>query len=247
MQIMKKVWVIVGAVVLLTPLFCTRYAAIICYPFILLQSYTIDPIRCLMSDHGKSDMQLERDYDDLMQRYIRIQAMVDFERNAREVIAFAERYDDKKHCIAQVLERHIGDDAHYIIIDKGSYNGLSVDSIVLYKNVLIGRVDKVYPFHADCMVITDFRSKVAGYIADSDVAGVAQGDGEKGLCFLHVSHLDTVKAGDIIISSGNGLIFPRGFGVARVVSVSSDGLFLNVVAEPLFDIRRLTYVAVIMR
>jgi cell shape-determining protein MreC len=56
-----------------------------------------------------------------------------------------------------------------------------------------------------------------------------------------VSHLDTLKEGDLVISQGEGLIFPRGFGLGRVKSYELDGVQYHVTIEPLLDVSTLTF------
>jgi len=56
-----------------------------------------------------------------------------------------------------------------------------------------------------------------------------------------------VKPGDLFISAGSGLIFPRGLPVARVVSVGDPGneLTLPVAVEPAVDANLLDEVMVV--
>lgn len=226
---------------------CSRMASVICYPFIVAQSYLIDPIKRNVTGGRTPYHELQNSYDDLMQQYLHLQASADFMRDAHDVIAFQERYDVSNYCVAQVLERHIGDDAHYFLLDKGSRDGILLDAVVVCKDVLVGKIVDVYPFYSRCMLVTDEQSKVGGYVADSDIAGIVQGANGGMLQLLHVSHLLNVSTGAFVISSGYGLIFPRGYGIGKIVAVEPDGLMLHIRCTPLIDFEQITHCAILMR
>ena len=60
-----------------------------------------------------------------------------------------------------------------------------------------------------------------------------------------MSHLCAIQQDNLIISSGDGLIFPRGFGIARVTNFHKNELVYTVSCKPLVDIHALTYCYVI--
>ena len=225
----------------------SRVASVFCYPFIVVQSYLIDPIKRNITQQQTALQELQSAYDDLMQQHVRLSASADFARDAHDVIAFQERYGVGNYCVAQVIERHTGDDAQYLLLDKGSCDGITSDAVAVHKDMLVGKITDVYPFYARCMLITDRHCKVGGYVAGSEVTGVMQGAGDGFLQLLHVSHLLEVHVGAFIITSGYGLIFPRGFGIGQTVSVEPDGLTLNIRCKPLIDFDQITYCAVLKR
>lgn len=225
---------------------CSRMASVLCYPFIVAQSYLIDPIKRHIMGQRTSYQELQNSYDDLMQQYVRLQASADFVRDARDVIAFQERYDADTYVITQVLERHNGADARYVLLDKGARDGVKLDAIVVHKNMLVGKITEVYPFYARCMLITDWQCKVGAYLAGSEVTGIVKGADDGLLQLLHVSHLLKVHVGELIFSSGHGLIFPRGFGIGTVQAVEPDGLTLKILCRPLLDFGQIMYCAILM-
>jgi rod shape-determining protein MreC len=237
--------VLIGAFCVTLLLSVSRIASILCYPFIVMQSYVIDPIKRHITGRLTSVQELQSALDDLMARHVRLQATIDFQQDARDVIAFQERYMDGNYCIAQVLERHMSD-MHYILLDKGARDGVKIDSIVVYKDMLVGKITNVYPLYARCMLITDRQCKVGGYVVNSRVSGVMQGAGDGTLHLLHVSHLEKVNVDDFVFSSGAGLIFPRGFGIGQVVSIEREGLMLDIRCKPLIDISQIMYCAIFM-
>ncbi|MEX0849655.1 MAG: rod shape-determining protein MreC [Candidatus Dependentiae bacterium] len=218
----------------------------ISYPCIKIQQYIIDPIKRHNADNHIDSDTLQNRYDTLMQRYLQLQATYDFNQDVQELITFKKRYDTKTHQITQILQRHLGDDEQYVLLDKGARDGVNVDMIVVFKDMLVGKITKLYPLYCKCMLITDRRCKVAGCCAQTKACGVMQGTNSNLLQLLHVSHLHDIKQDDVIISSGHGTIFPRGFGLARVSNYIKKNITYEINCHPLVDFSQITYCSIIV-
>lgn len=215
------------------------YAPYLWCPLITAQSYLIDPIKRCMGDYQTFQEQQDT-YTDFLSRYIQLQATADFERDTREIVAFQSRYD-APGMVAQVLERHCAGEQQYFLLDKGSRNGIVPDAVVVHKDMLVGKITHVYPHYSRCMLITDRDCKVSAYVAGTDIAGIVRGTGDGLLELLHVSHLQHPNAGALVISSGYGLLFPRGFGLGVIHSIEPQQLLLKIVCKPLLDFSQITY------
>ncbi len=207
----------------------------IVYPVIYLHSLSIDRLRF----HDDSDLQ--KAYDDLLSAHIQLQATADYYDEIKELIDFKNRYTDQCVGIAQILERYIGDDEQYVLIDKGSRNGVHDRMVLVYKDMLVGRVHQVFPLYSRCLLITDERCKIGAYCANTKAEGVIKGCNNHLMTLEYVSHLASMQEDDLIVSSGHGLIFPRGFGIARVADFSKDDLLYCVSCSPLIDMCRLRF------
>ena len=217
-----------------------QVASIFFYPALLFQTTCIDPIKvCLAS--RTPDEQLLHSYEQLLQEHIQLQALYDIQQEIQELIPFKKQYGYEQAQLAHIMQRHFGTDTHYFFVNRGSQHGIKNNMVAVYKNVLIGKVKQVYPYYAQIALITDASCKIAAYCAQTKAYGITKGVREHGLRLLHVSHLAHMREGDIVLSSGEGLIFPKGFGVARVTSFSKDGLLYEVTCEPLVDLKTLHY------
>lgn len=198
----------------------------------------------LVIDPYKSHNQtpLQQAYDDLLSAHIQLQATVDYYDDIEEIVAFKKRYDHNAAIVAQVLERYLGDDEQYLLIDKGSRDGVHERMVLVYKDMLVGRVHQVFPLYSKCLLVTDERCKIGAYCAQTKAQGVTKGcNSVDRISLKYVSHLSTVQGQDLIISSGEGLIFPRGFGIARVTDFAKDDLLYRISGKPLIDITALRY------
>jgi rod shape-determining protein MreC len=180
--------------------------------------------------------------------HIQLQATADYYDEIEELVEFKKRYADQCVCIAQILERYMGTDEQYVLIDKGSRDGLHDRMVLVYKDMLVGRVHQVFPLYSKCLLITDERCKIGAYCASTKAEGVTKGCNNDDLMTLeYVSHLSAMQEHDLIISSGQGLIFPRGFGIARVVDFSKEDLLYRVSCRALIDIYRLRHCYVLQK
>jgi rod shape-determining protein MreC len=218
-------------------------ASYICYPLIYLQHFCIDPCKRSVQTDA---LVLQEAYEAMLQEYIKLQATADYYNQVKELIDFKQRYEMNHAQLAQIIERHLGSDEQYLLIDKGSHHGIHDRMVLVFKDMLVGRVLQVFPLFSKCILITDQRCKVGAYCAHTQAEGIIKGlNKENSLQMEHVSHLSVMQEHDMVISSGQGLIFPRGFGIARVSAYVKDDLVYQVSCEPLCDLRAIDYCYVI--
>jgi rod shape-determining protein MreC len=182
--------------------------------------------------------QLEQERDLLRATNVQLQATMAYATSVQELLAFKSKYEQKPLCIASIIMRHITDNAHYVIIDAGAEQGIVPDMVAVYQSQLIGRVTEVWPRSSKIVLVTDQSSKVAVLCVGSNIQGI-----HEGACHLHestvshISHLLTVTEQDLVVSSGQGMVFPYGLALGVITSVVPDGMHQNVVVKPLIDIR----------
>jgi len=57
----------------------------------------------------------------------------------------------------------------------------------------------------------------------------------------YVSHLEDVKMDDMLLSTGDGLIFPNGFALGKITKIEQGGLFYDIEVKPSLDFHTLRY------
>ena len=186
--------------------------------------------------------------EELQARLITIQDYVRYSTDIQELRAYAHRYDNCVQIAAQILVRNFDEESHFMLIDAGSRKGVTVDSAVVYKNCLIGRITHVYPAYSRVLLITDKRCSLGAYCATTGAKGVHEGINNRMATELNfVNHLDTINKNDLVLSVGEGSVFPRGFGLGRIVSFQLNGFYYSITLEPLIDIAQLSYCSVIQK
>lgn len=224
------------------------------YPVLVIQKSIITPVyswfdhRATMQDLYQKCEILQRERDELFAHHVAHQAMHNYWQGIQELHNFNKRYEQKKGQIAHVLARHLSQNNQFFLVDAGMHQGIEKDMVALYKNCLIGRVVEVFPWYCKVCLITDAECKVAVYCSSTGVTGIHQGVNDSKKTAVHyVSHLDTVTIGDMIISSGDGLIFPSGFCLGVIKSIDKGDLFYTIDSELPIDFTMLQYCTLIAK
>lgn len=135
-----------------------------------------------------------------------------------------------------------------ITIDKGTADGVQIDMPVIGAQGLLGQTTDVTARSAKVRLITDPQSGVAALIQSNRAEGVVRGsiDGKISLDF--VSHETTVKAGDVVITSGIGGVYPKGLVIGEVTSVHNfpSSLYQDVQLAPAANLSGLEEVVVLV-
>ncbi|MGC2310108.1 MAG: rod shape-determining protein MreC [Candidatus Babeliaceae bacterium] len=219
-----------------------RMVSIFVYPFVLVQYKIVNPLKEMM-DWSKTYKQLYAELleshaqrQELLARNLALHATLLDMQECQEMVDFKKRYLTNEAIVARVLLTNIDDQHHYMLLDAGSVRGVQQDMVVVHHNCLVGRIVAVYPYYSRAILITDKTCKVAGMCVTTQAHGIHEGmnmDDETRLTF--VSHLEELQHDDLIISTGEGLIFPRGFGLGRIHNFERDGFSYRVTVQPLLD------------
>jgi rod shape-determining protein MreC len=136
-----------------------------------------------------------------------------------------------------------------IIINRGIGDGVQVGSPVMAADGLVGRVVEASRDVSKVLLIIDYNSNIDALIMESRVQGIVQGNGQNECILKYVQRTEEVNAGDMVITSGLGGIFPKGLPVGRISFVENGGndLFQKIIIVPVVDISRLEEVMVMVK
>lgn len=186
-------------------------------------------------------------HEKLQQEVIELRSLINLKELTQDLRPFLERYKTDYLKLTQVLFKQF-DKHHFFLIDAGSQQGVSNDMIAVYKDCLIGRVTEVYPYYSKVVLITDPTCKVAAICTDSAVKGIHEGTGSlRHTKLSFIAQPTEFKKDDLIISSGEGLLFPRGFGLGRMKEWEWDGYNCNVTVEPIIDLKKIEFCHLIQK
>jgi len=222
-------------------------SACIMYPALQLQKVLVDPVKN-WSERRENAQELYTTIDvlqsekqTLLAENIRLQSALAYHKDIDEFIQFNKRYADKGH-IAQILLKHLSSREHFFLVEGGLDHGISKDMVAIYKNHLIGRVVEVYQWHSKIQLITDGTCQVAAYCTRTRAQGIHKGTyNERESMLDYVSHLERLQVDDLVVSSGEGLVFPQGFALGKIISFVTDGLYQQVKIKPVIDFRAIKY------
>lgn len=134
------------------------------------------------------------------------------------------------------------------LIDRGTRFGLSADMPVVNPQGVVGRVWAAGASLSKIQLLTDASAAVAVLVQRTRVQGVLMGRGDQVLELRYVSSVDDVRAGDLLLTSGQDRIYPRGLPVGVVAEVrEGTGLLKTVTVVPRVDFDKLEEVLVLKR
>lgn len=149
---------------------------------------------------------------------------------------------------ATVVGREISPFLQYIIIDKGSEDGVLFGMPVVTQQGLVGRVDAVISGAARIKLITDSTSVVNIYLQSADIEAQLQGS-LTGDLFLDMIPIDAgIEPGDVVLTSGLGGNFPPNVFVGQVLSTQNrdNALFQKASIQPIVDFKSINAVLVVI-
>lgn len=191
--------------------------------------------------------QLLEERDTLLRELIVLKGTRDYLDDSRECAEFKKRYDPAVTLTTQIILKHFSDQGNYYYIDAGNNRGIQKDMVVIYDNCLVGRITEVHQWYSRVLLVTDKECHVAVRCAETGTCGIHSGCNSDTTLMEYVNHLDKINEHDLVVSHGEGLIFPRGFAVGRVQSYKLDGVHYKVNIKPLIDLRKLTHCLVLLK
>ncbi|TAK24662.1 MAG: rod shape-determining protein MreC [Chloroflexota bacterium] len=138
-----------------------------------------------------------------------------------------------------------------ITIDRGEQDGIANRMTVVTAAGLVGRVSQLGQHSARVLLIADGTSLVNALDQRSRARGVVHGyrgpSGPAQLLLRSIPQGEDVKAGDPVITSGLGGVFPAGVPIGKIVEVRQreTDMFQEAVLTPAVDPDRLETVYVI--
>ena len=106
---------------------------------------------------------------------------------------------------------------------------------------LIGRIVDVRPGASIVQVLIDPTSTVGAHVVRTRTAGIVEGDARGTLRFKYMARdAAGIQVGDLLVTSGQGELFPRGIPIGRVHAIDDRGpaLFHYAGLEPAVDFAR---------
>jgi rod shape-determining protein MreC len=163
------------------------------------------------------------------------------------LLKFARARPNDTYVAASVIGRDPSPFLRYIMIDKGSDDGLRHGMPVVTVEGLVGRVDAVISNAARIQLVNDPGAVVNVLISstrtEAVLAGSVTGDVQLGMVPLDI----TLKPGEVIITSALGGSYPAGILVGQVVGVRrlETELFQSASVQPVVDYNNLRAVLVV--
>ena len=161
---------------------------------------------------------------------------IDENRRLRAKISELERYRDAAIALKNANERYEallklrteppipmvtgrvvtdarGPFSHARLVDAGTSKGVKIGNPVMNERGVVGRVVGVSHDVSRVLLLTDVESRTPILINRTDSRAILTGDGGPTPRLDYVRGQNPIKAGDLILTSGDGGVYPRGLPV----------------------------------
>lgn len=230
----------------------TGYSYLV-YPLLCIDHHIVVPIENYLrylkakNHHINQITLLEQENFLLRARITELQASLQYAEDIQELVAFRKQFDELNGQITSIMLKRLSDQEQYILIDRGARHGIQPDMVAIYKNCLVGRVSEVYPLYSKVTLINDKSCKVAAYCEGTTAHGIHVGANTANSSLQRVNHLTDVVLNDAIYSSGEGLVFPRGFLLGFVDQVTCDGIYKTAQVKSAYDISAIDHCIILQK
>ncbi|MGD2155461.1 MAG: rod shape-determining protein MreC [Anaerolineales bacterium] len=191
--------------------------------------------------------ELEAEVAQLQSQIIEMQQQLTEYEILAALVDFARAHPDNLYLGATVIGRDPSPFLHYIIINKGSDDGLRRGMPVVTQQGLVGRISRVTAEGSTVQLITDPASSINIRIEPSSAEAVLSGSITGDISLDLIPQTANVKPGDLVLTSGLGGNYPTNILIGRVTGVRSQdvALFQNASVQPTVDFSQLEIVLVI--
>jgi len=148
----------------------------------------------------------------------------------------------------EIIAREWGGWIRSLTVNRGRGDNVPRLTAVISPNGLIGRVVEVRPGASIVQVLTDPTSTVGAHVLRTRTPGIVEGDPRGTLRFKFMSRDGaSIQSGDVLVTAGQGGLFPRGIPIGTVRSIDNRGgaLFHYAELTPAVDFARVDEVLLV--
>jgi rod shape-determining protein MreC len=192
--------------------------------------------------------ELEGEVSELQSQVIQLQQKVGETQILAALVDFAQANPENRYKGAAVIGRDPSPFLHYVIINRGSNDGILRGMPVVTNQGLIGRIDAVIADAARVQLITDPASSVNVRLQNAETEASLVGSVTGDVNLQMIPQDINVQPGDLVLTSGLGGGYPADLIIGQVVNVRSRDfdLFQQATVQPVVDFNRLEIVLVIV-
>lgn len=230
--------VFTGSLVNLQTWFATRFTAV--------QEFLTAPRD--MASLRQRNTELESEVSELQAQVIQLQQQVGETEILAALVDFSRARPENTYRAAAVIGLDPSPFLHYVIINRGSNDGILRGMPVVTDQGLVGRVDAVIADAARVQLITDPASSVNVRLQNAEEDATLSGSVTGDITLDLIPQDTTVQRGDLVLTSGLGGGYPPDLIVGQVVNVRKRDfdLFQQATVQSVVDFNRLQIVLVIV-
>jgi rod shape-determining protein MreC len=162
------------------------------------------------------------------------------------LLDFRDAHREARMVAAQVIGGSADLSSHTVFINKGERSGIRRNQAVITPNGIVGKIVEVSPETAQVLLINDRNSGVGALFADTRTQGILKGTGDPQPVLAYVTNDEKVHDGEVILTSGEDRIFPKGLLVGTVTNFKPGYPFQTINVQTAARLDRLEDVLVLL-
>jgi len=199
--------------------------------------------------HGAriENKQLQAEVDQLRLRNFELEAQAKESQRLQLLLDFRQAHPEAPMLAAQVIGASADPTSHTLFINRGEHDRIRRDMAVITPDGIVGKVVEVFSNDtAQVLLIDDKDSGVGALFADTRTHGVVKGTGDPLPIMDYVVNDEKVHPGEVILTSGEDRIFPKGLPVGVVKDASPGTPFQVIHVQPAVHLDRIEDVLVLL-
>ncbi|HEY1497326.1 MAG TPA: rod shape-determining protein MreC [Candidatus Solibacter sp.] len=184
----------------------------------------------LLHDTHQENLRLRAELDKFKMENVFLRNELNTAERAKALSVF-QAHTPSKSIAARVIGTGAGANSKAIYVDRGTAAGVQRGMAVVTPDGIVGKVIAAYPTASQVLLITD-GDFAAGVITQKGVRGTLKGQGTPQCKVDYVAFEEKVEPGELLFTSGDDRIFPRGFPVGVIKVVRPAQPFKEILAEP---------------
>ncbi len=189
---------------------------------------------------------LKRVLSALQEENNRLREALQTDERLKKLSVWQSQYPRKSR-VAHIYARGPSSWFKTLLINKGENDGVAKDMAVATSEGVVGRIIEVSPGTAKVLLVTDANSAVDVIVQRSRVQGIMEGTIDEVCILKYIQKNEEVQVGDVVVTSGQGGIFPKGLVMGKVSEVDRkrQGIFQYIEVTPSVDLSKLEEVLVL--
>ena len=247
---------VIGLIALALGGYLSPVTRVVIAPFISAQTWLSTRFQAIQSSLSSPQdiTRLRQRNAELEASVSRLQAeIIDLKQQIAEteilsaLVDFARVHPDNRYLAAAVIGRDPSPFVKYVIINRGSDDGLRRGMPVVTQQGLVGRIAAVTAGAARVQMITDPGSSVNVRLEPSGAQAVLVGSVTGELSLNMIPQTASIQAGDLVLTSGLGGNYPGNILIGQITSYRrrETDLFQSASVQPVVDFNNLEIVLII--
>jgi len=213
--------------------------------YLAIQSLLVAPAD--VATLRQRNTELEAEISQLQVQIIELKQQVSEAELLSTLVDYARSRTENRYLAASVIGRDPSPFMHYIIINRGSDDGLRTGMPVVTQQGLVGNISSVTAGAARVQLINDPASSVNVLLQESGAEAILVGSITGELRLELIPQDVTVQPGELVVTSGLGGNYPPNLVIGQVSTVRRRDydLFQSASVQPAIDFSELEIILII--